>query len=183
MPAIESPGAADGLVQVPAEKVLPAGYTLAHDLQTPEPPAPPVQPDPPVRPNPPIVPPVAPMPAATDPVSWLTVRTALRKQPTRVTIARNGSRVTFRETLLEPGRISYRLSIRVRSGKKLRTHTIGQARYIRSRAGAFTVRINVTKNGRALLRKHPRTAVNLRSSFVTPVEKRTINTNRTLKRR
>lgn len=185
LPTVESPGAAGGLVRTPAEKVLPPGYVLARDLVPPVTPEPPVQPEPPNLPLPPVIPPIGPTPTptpATDPVPWRTVRTALRKRPAKLRVARNRSRVTFRESLPEAGRISYRLRITVRSGKRNRTHQIGRASYTRNRAGAFTVRIAVTKRGRTLLRKHPKTALRLRTTFVTPIERRTITTTRTLRR-
>lgn len=184
LPTLDQPGAAGGLVRAPAEKVLPAGYTLAYDLKPAAPPQPPVRPEPPVLPVPPVAPPTGPtLPTLKDPVSTQRIRTALRKRPTRVRIARNGSTITFRETLPSAGRVSYRLSVKVRSGKRLRTHLIGQARYTRTRAGAFTVRVKVNQRGRTLLRKNPKTAITVRSAFVTPVERRTISTTRTLKRR
>ncbi|MBF6619361.1 MAG: hypothetical protein ITG02_03925, partial [Patulibacter sp.] len=184
LPTADAAGAAAGLVAEPAAKVLPDGYTLAHDEQ-PEPvvPLPPAPPAPPAPPLPPALPPVLGTP--TDPVPWQTVRTALRKRPSTVRIARNGSKVTFRETLPEAGRITYGISVRTRAGKgkRLRTTAIGQAKHVRTAPGTFKVTIKVSKRGRTLLRKHRKASVTLRSYFITPVEKRHVNTTRTLKRR
>ncbi len=121
LPTADVPGAAGGLIAAPADKLLPDGYTLARDVPRPAepvppaPPTPPTPPTPPVQPNPPV--PVAPK----DPVPWTTARAALRKKPARIRVARNRSRVTFRETLPEAGKVSYRLELRVRSGKRTRT--------------------------------------------------------------
>lgn len=179
LPTIEAPGAANGLIVKPAAKVLPAGYTLARDVvqpSTPVPPAPPVE-------NPPApVPPVTPV-APKDPVPWQTVRTGLRKVPSGVSLSRDRSRLTFRESLPEAGTITYGISVRVKSGKRMRTASIGQAKYTRAAAGAFKVTIKVNSRGRTLLRKNPKASITLRSYFVSPVEKHHVNTTRTLKRR
>jgi predicted acyl esterase len=184
LPTADAPGAAGGLIQEPAAKVLPTGYTLAHDEQ-PEPvvPLPPAPPAPPAPPLPPARTPV--LVTHTDPVPWQTVRTALRKRPSKVRIARNGSSVRFRESLPEAGRITYGISVRTRSGKgkRLRTSAIGQAKYVRTGPGAFDVKITVSKRGRTLLRKHRKASIILRSYFISPVEKRHVNTKRTLARR
>lgn len=179
LPTIESPGAADGLVESPAAKILPGGYVLARDV---------VQPTTPLPPAPPVVNPPAPEPAPTpvapkDPVPWQTVRTGLRKKPSGVSLSRDRSRLTFRESLPEAGTITYGITVRVRSGKRLRTASIGQAKYTRTAAGSFKVTIKVSKRGRTLLRKHPKASITLRSYFISPVEKHHVNTTRTLKRR
>jgi predicted acyl esterase len=177
LPTIEGPGGANGLVQAPAEKLLPEGYTLARDVVQPAEPVPPTPPAPPI--GGPFPTPVAPK----DPVPWQTVRTALRRQPKSISVARNGSRVTFRETLPEAGTITYGISVRVRSGKRLRTASIGRAKYTRTAAGSFKATIKVSSRGRALLRKHKKASITLRSYFISPVEKHHVNTVRTLKRR
>lgn len=181
LPTIEGPGAADGLIQAPAAKLLPAGYALARDV---------VEPTTPVPPAPPVVPTPAPVPvplptpvAPKDPVPWKTVRTALRKTPSRVSLSRGRSRLTFRESLPEAGTITYGASVRVRSGKRLRTAAIGQAKYTRTAAGSFKVTIKLSKRGRTLLRKHRKASITLRSYFISPVERRHVNTVRKLKRR
>lgn len=179
LPTIETPGAANGLVQAPKAKLLPTGYTLARDV---------VQPSKPVPPAPPVENPPAPLPPVTpvapkDPVPWQTVRTALSKTPSGVSLSRNRSRLTFRETLPEAGTITYGVTVRVRSGKKLRTASIGQAKYTRTAAGTFKVTIKISTRGRTLLRKSPKASITLRSYFISPVEKHHVNTVRTLKRR
>lgn len=174
LPTIEGPGALGGLIQTPAAKVLPAGYTMARDV--PSPPAPP-QPKPPTP-----TPPAPPAPPTTDPVPWQTVRTALRKTPKNVRLSRNRSQLTFTDSVPEAGRITYGISVTLRDhGRKV--YSIGQARHTVTKAGSFKVTFKIGSRGRTILKNHPKATITLKSYFVTAIEHRHINSVRQLKRK
>jgi predicted acyl esterase len=178
LPTTESPGALDGLVRTPAEKVLPAGYMLAQDFR----PVPPTPSSPPVsgdggvlRPSTPS----APAPAAKDPVAAEAALAILKRPLGGLTLSRSLRTLRFRDRLPEAGRVLYGVSIRVKG----RTYQLGSSTRRVTKAGQILVTIRPSARGRRLLQANPRARITVRSYFVTAVERRHLNTVRTLKRR
>jgi predicted acyl esterase len=174
LPTIEAPGALDGLVREPAEKVLPTGYVLAADFRPA--PAPPVSGAGGV-----LVPtaPPAPRAPATDALSADAALAILKRPLGGLTLTRSLRTLRFRDALPEAGRVLYGVSIRVKG----RTYGLGSSTRRVTKAGQIVVTIRPSARGRRLLRQNPRARLTVRSYFVTAVERRHLNTVRTLKRR
>jgi predicted acyl esterase len=178
LPTIEAPGAADGAVAAPAPKVFPKGYAPAADLpkpaaETPAPPAPAAATPAPAA--------TAPAPAATpkDPLAPAAALAVLRRPAGKASLTRTLRTLRFADRLPEAGTATYTLTIRVKGKDRV----IGTSRRRVTKPNAIVVTIRPTAAGRRLLKAHPRTTLRLRTSFVTAVERRTLVSVRTLRRR
>jgi predicted acyl esterase len=178
LPTIDAPGAAGGTVVAPAPKVFPRGYTPAADLpkpaaETPAAPAPIATTPAPAA--------TVPAPAATpkDPLAPAAALAVLRRPAGKASLTRTLRTLRFGDRLPEAGTATYTLTIRVKGKDRI----IGTSRRRVTKSNAIVVTIRPTAAGRRLLKAHPRTTLRLRTSFVTAVERRTLVSVRTLRRR
>lgn len=184
LPTIETPGALAGLVQEPAAKILPAGYAFARDARPAEPPVTPpvVVPTPPAETLPSPLPVPTPV-LARDPLTTKVVRAALGKPPKNVRLSRDRRRLTFTDSVPEAGRTTYGLSVRTGSGSSRRTTAIGSAKWTAAKPGSSKVTFRISSRGRAILARHPKATLIVRTYFVTGVEQRHVNVLRKLRLR
>ncbi|MDQ8046265.1 MAG: CocE/NonD family hydrolase [Solirubrobacteraceae bacterium] len=177
IPTVDAAGAAGGLVQTQAEKVLPAGYTLARDL------IPSTGPVTAPSTGGTVSTPVANTPApvvvpAKDALTDTAARALLGHLPKGAKVTSSRSSITFTDSLPEAGTVNYTLSLDAKKGKKTHRYKLGAAVKTVLAPGPQTIKITISKSRRALLKKHPGSKVVLTTTFTTGVLKHQLGTTR-----
>jgi hypothetical protein len=100
-------------------------------------------------------------------------------QLAKATVTKSLRTLRFSTKLPEAGTATYTLTMRVKGKDRL----IGTSRRRVTKPNTIVVTIKPSAAGRRLLKANPRTALRLRTSFVTAVERKTLVTVRTLRRK
>lgn len=83
----------------------------------------------------------------------------------------------------EAGRTTYGLSVRTGSGSSRRTTAIGSAKWTATKADSSRITFRISSRGRAILKRHPKATLIVRTYFVTGVEQQHVNVLRKVRLR